>query len=441
MKIKRFILIFLSLIILSSTVIPAYATIDDNRVAILPPGYPSPSYYSIGSYIGDDWSTFIDESQTSLANMMSYRDDDFKGVVYYNQKLLIDSNGSLVYFADEIKPASRTIYSYLEGYDLITIENDTIKFNKVFDTFTLIEFVSIVSEYVDTNFEVSYAGYYNDQILIDGNIISFNGSSLKADDRIDSDTVYTLNGFVCENHTWNLTNVIRAATCKIGGLDVYTCRICKQTKTEESPINSDNHKWITIKYYEPTCRSTGYQSIKCEWCQTAKQFAVDMISHKFTELTCTTNEQCEMCGFVKTVALGHDYGEDGLCKRDGCDGGVTIVEKDPLDEAKDKLNEAWNVVTGAAGDAWTWLSGGVSGAASVIVEVVTPGEDNKIFGIEIPQIDISGISESVINGINIVIAIVGAVALFITIYYVSKMVANFAQARKNRPQRTRRKRK
>lgn len=120
----------------------------------------------------------------------------------------------------------------------------------------------------------------------------------------------------CANgHTWELTST--TATCYDSGIENYTCKVCKTTKTED--VSAYGHDLILVSYNAPTCKTTGLELKRCSRCSFESSTTLLQVNHDYevkstTPSTCTTHGsqtlECSMCHETKNEQLpliGHDY--------------------------------------------------------------------------------------------------------------------------------------
>ena len=125
-------------------------------------------------------------------------------------------------------------------------------------------------------------------------------------------------------HQWEEGEIVLKPTCTKEGSLIYTCSICKATKTEVlKALGHDYSKDWTIDK-KATCTECGSKSHHCTRCDEKKDVTViPKTSHNFdngvttTEPTCTKDGvktyTCKDCKTTKTKvlkALGHDYSNE-----------------------------------------------------------------------------------------------------------------------------------
>ena len=114
----------------------------------------------------------------------------------------------------------------------------------------------------------------------------------------------------CENntheHTWDNGTVTKAATCTEKGVTTYTCTVCKETKTEDIAIDSENHTWDKGKATTAaTCTEAGEKVFTCTGCKKTKTVVIEALGHNLkeiiTEAGFLTNgsiiDKCSRCNY------------------------------------------------------------------------------------------------------------------------------------------------
>ena len=158
-------------------------------------------------------------------------------------------------------------------------------------------------------------------------------------------------------HQWEEGEIVLKPTCTKEGSLIYTCSICKATKTEVlKALGHDYSKDWTIDK-KATCTEPGSKSHHCTRCDSKSDVTViPVLSHNYdngvitTSPTCTKSGvktyTCKDCKTTKTEvlkALGHDYSKEwtidkkATCKESGskshhctrCDSksDVTVISK------------------------------------------------------------------------------------------------------------------
>ncbi len=127
------------------------------------------------------------------------------------------------------------------------------------------------------------------------------------------------------DHDYNA--VVTAPTCMAGGYTTYTCKHCDASyKGAETGVV--DHNFVETSKTEATCTEYGSTTYTCSFCGETKKVDGDKLgSHDYESLvtapTCTTagytTYTCKYCDRsykdAPTVALGHEYDEDGYCVR------------------------------------------------------------------------------------------------------------------------------
>lgn len=116
-------------------------------------------------------------------------------------------------------------------------------------------------------------------------------------------------------HTWQRTST--TATCYDGGIENYTCKVCKTTKTEN--VSAYGHDLVTVSFNAPTCKTTGLELKRCSRCSFESGTTLLQVDHDYeikstTPSTCTVKGsqtlECSMCHETKNEQLplaGHNY--------------------------------------------------------------------------------------------------------------------------------------
>ena len=144
------------------------------------------------------------------------------------------------------------------------------------------------------------------------------------------------------------------------GIMTYTCQRegCGETRTEEIPHEHKAVEGVAGVVTAPTCTASGYTTYECTC---GESFVTDVTkptghteaSHEGTAPTCTESgmtggKYCSVCEIVLEEpqvieALGHDFGEDGVCKREGC-GEVYVCTHEAGPVVKN-ANTSWDFQT------------------------------------------------------------------------------------------------
>ena len=163
-------------------------------------------------------------------------------------------------------------------------------------------FVSGDSQYISGDYAVISAfpdednvfkGWYNNEELI--------SAEQEYRFRVDCDTALTAK-FEKEHkeHTWDAGAVLTPSTCATKGAILFTCTVCKETKTESISVDPTNHADYDIELQnvkEPTETEVGYTGDKvCSVCGAiiSKGEKIPVLMHKHTliktdakDATCT----------------------------------------------------------------------------------------------------------------------------------------------------------
>lgn len=118
-----------------------------------------------------------------------------------------------------------------------------------------------------------------------------------------------LNEENCDSgHTWELNST--TANCYDGGVETYTCEVCKETKTET--VGAYGHNYVLTSRTDPTCKTNGEEVKKCSRCGFESKQTLLIVDHDYqvkstTPSTCTTHGsqllECSMCHETKTESL------------------------------------------------------------------------------------------------------------------------------------------
>ena len=174
-------------------------------------------------------------------------------------------------------------------------------------------------------------------------------------------------------HSWDAGKVTTEATCTTDGVKIYTCSVCKTTKTET--IKATGHKETEIRNaVEATCQQEGYTGDKvCKTCGATLEKGTTIVKkdHSWdagkvtTEATCTTDGvktyTCSVCKTTKTEtikATGHKETEirnavEATCQQEGYTGDKvcktcgTVLEKGTTIAKKNHTWDAGKVTTEA----------------------------------------------------------------------------------------------
>ena len=138
---------------------------------------------------------------------------------------------------------------------------------------------------------------------------------------------------VAAGHTWDEGTVTKEAECTEDGEILYTCTVCRETKTETIPALG--HDYISEVTTEPKCTETGVMTYTCSRCGDTYTEEIPATGHTWDEgtvitaATCTEDGEmlytCTECGETKTEAIaatGHSWNDGevitvGTCTTEG----------------------------------------------------------------------------------------------------------------------------
>lgn len=165
----------------------------------------------------------------------------------------------------------------------------------------------------------------------------------------ETETVY-----YCKDgeHNWGDWTISQGATETTPGKKTRTCKICGGVDTQSVQLCTNGHNYGSEKHQRANAAK---QEDECYFkrCKTCGYKHVTKTIHKWGDwspskaATCTEEgleeRKCKICGeedTPKTIpALGHTYGEDGLCTRCGAakpaEGGGSQETQDPSNEDTD----------------------------------------------------------------------------------------------------------
>lgn len=231
------------------------------------------------------------------------------GYVTYLGNFLLDRNNKYVLPNFDLTAAAGGVYKVTP---ICVLNNNTFTIDTRIDSNTL--FRDFVKNSKHPEFKISEQNG-NMYVFYDSNYIVINRVTIKEDQNIGSNVVYTLEK-ECY-HDFVLKEIIEPASCVEKGIRLLYCRFCQSEITEDIPTSEGFHSLITDSYLVATCTATGYESKHCTLCDYTEYVVIDRLGHSYTEATCTENGQCTRCGALK-IALGHKLNALGNCKRDGC---------------------------------------------------------------------------------------------------------------------------
>lgn len=112
---------------------------------------------------------------------------------------------------------------------------------------------------------------------------------------------------------WDEGKVTKEATCAEEGVMTYTCKYCKETKTEPIPMKEE-HSWDTGKVTKPaTCTAKGKTTYTCTVCgETKTEEDLDMVAHKpgEPERVDVVDATCSAAGSYTEVIKCTECGEE-----------------------------------------------------------------------------------------------------------------------------------
>ncbi len=176
--------------------------------------------------------------------------------------------------------------------------------------------------------------------------------TLKAADKAGNQISITFT--VREDHVWDAGQIQEEETCSRVGFTLYTCTLCKVTKTEEVPMA--DHIFSHYVYNEDaTCQADGTKTSLCDFgCNTMNTVTAEgtRTTHKFTNYVYNNDATCQKdgtktalcdyeCKTADTVAAegtktthkftNYVYNEDATCLTNGtktalCDYGCSTIE-------------------------------------------------------------------------------------------------------------------
>lgn len=117
--------------------------------------------------------------------------------------------------------------------------------------------------------------------------------------------MYILQYSDTHTHTWDDGRVTEAASCSKEGSKLYTCTVCKETRTETIAKTAHNFSTTTTP---ATCSKAGERKETCTVCGETRVTAIPMLTHKYTttvtKATTKKNgaitQKCSVCGHVGT---------------------------------------------------------------------------------------------------------------------------------------------
>ena len=107
---------------------------------------------------------------------------------------------------------------------------------------------------------------------------------------------------------------MKEVTCFDDGFTTHVCRACGDTYSDEF-VSSTGHSfsdWMVEQ--EATCVNEGLESRSCAMCGEREETIIPLASHtEGLAPTCTTAQNCTVCGEELAPALGHEPGPDATC--------------------------------------------------------------------------------------------------------------------------------
>ena len=109
-------------------------------------------------------------------------------------------------------------------------------------------------------------------------------------------------------HKWDEGTVTIPAEENKEGEKLFTCTVCKATKTQVIPTLDHVHNYEeTVEITPPTCTEDGYTTHTCRCGDSKVDSEVKALGHTMSEATCTKPEVCSVCGTTGKAALGHKW--------------------------------------------------------------------------------------------------------------------------------------
>ena len=109
-------------------------------------------------------------------------------------------------------------------------------------------------------------------------------------------------------HKWDEGTVTVPAEESKEGEKLFTCTVCKATKTQAIPTLDHVHNYEeTVEITPPTCTEDGYTTHTCRCGDSKVDSEVKAPGHTMSEATCTKPEVCSVCGTTGKAALGHKW--------------------------------------------------------------------------------------------------------------------------------------
>ena len=106
-------------------------------------------------------------------------------------------------------------------------------------------------------------------------------------------------------HTYTST-VTKAPTCSAAGIKTYTCSVCGDTYTE-SIAATGNHTYVQVKSVPSDCVNKGFHMFACSACEDSYKEYLPLADHTYASI-CDT--QCNLCGNTRQAS---DHSYDHAC--------------------------------------------------------------------------------------------------------------------------------
>ena len=190
----------------------------------------------------------------------------------------------------------------------------------------------------------AFEGYFGGRLIVEEGSYA---AQFCSDNKLAAETYHVAdNGEVILSHAWDKGKTTKEATCEEDGIITYTCKACKETKTEAIP--SLGHETIEVAEIKPDCVNSG--NIRHYSCSRCSQLFKDSAGkHKISKADTTL------------PALGHEMVETpyraATCSEDGNDAYFTCSRcgKSYLDAQGKKETYPEICVNRATGHRMTWV--------------------------------------------------------------------------------------
>jgi ribosomal protein L21 len=161
-------------------------------------------------------------------------------------------------------------------------------------------------------------------------------------------------------------NVVKVATCKEDGIEIWTCKLCNETLVKYPSHTEVEHTWIEVPAVEKTCTVDGKTAGKvcsvcgvidgCEVVKAPGQHTYKVVEGKAatcTEKGLSSSVKCSVCGetlmaATEIEALGHDFVDDAAvaatCTKAGKEAGKHCTRCDYTEGGKEikALGHKWD---------------------------------------------------------------------------------------------------